>query len=197
MEVCLFVFFSPESLSSSHRHQNPFQCTFTDLFQLDGNTYMVDTEKLTGWMKIGHLPTSASSRRFKTHLHSFFALWGTLKELSTDGSMNLVSKEIMDFFKHWGVKIQMSSAHYPQLNGRAEAAKRMLRLNNSCSVLTPTTSQSSQSQYLNMPLRGVDKSPTQFATGHHLRDSVPTARINYKVDRHRQQALWHREVTMT
>ncbi|KAK8372244.1 hypothetical protein O3P69_012734, partial [Scylla paramamosain] len=89
----------------------------------------------------------------------------------------------------------------PQSNGRAEAAvksaKRMLRLN-----IGPTGSLDTDKlsaallQYHNTPLRGADSSPAQLATGRHLRDGVPTARCNYKVDQHWRWALRRRELAM-
>ncbi|KAK8375156.1 hypothetical protein O3P69_014174 [Scylla paramamosain] len=51
-------------------------------------------------------------------------------------------------------------------------------------------------QYHNTPLRGADSSPAQLATGRHLRDGVPTARCNYKVDQHWRRALRRRELAM-
>ncbi|KAK8388631.1 hypothetical protein O3P69_020543 [Scylla paramamosain] len=179
----------------------PFQCTVTDLFQLEGNTYLVYADRLTGWLEIGHLPSSASSSKLMAHFRRFFARWGAPEEVSTDGGTNLVSEEMQDFFRRWGVRVRVSSAHYPQSNGRAEAAvksaKRMLRLN-----IGPTGSLDTDKlsaallQYHNTPLRGADSSPAQLATGRHLRDGVPTARCNYKVDQHWRRALRRRELAM-
>lgn len=39
-------------------------------------------------------------------------------------------------------------------------------------------------QYLNTPLRDVNKSPAQLATGRQLHDGVPAYRQYYKVDEH-------------
>ncbi|KAK3882768.1 hypothetical protein Pcinc_012877 [Petrolisthes cinctipes] len=147
----------------------PFQCTVTDLFQLDSNNYLVYTDRLTGWMEVCHLPTSATSNKLKTHLRSFFSRWGAPEELATDGGTNLVSDEMVEFFKRWGVRIQL-------LDTDSFAVARL--------------------QYLNKPLRGVNKSPAQLATGRQLRDGVPTAQSNCRVDRHWRQTLRHREVTM-
>ncbi|KAK8372924.1 hypothetical protein O3P69_018356 [Scylla paramamosain] len=67
----------------------PFQCTVTDLFQLEGNTYLVYADRLTGWLEIGHLPSSASSSKLMAHFRRFFARWGAPEEVSTDGGTNL------------------------------------------------------------------------------------------------------------
>ncbi|XP_045101465.1 uncharacterized protein LOC123498425 [Portunus trituberculatus] len=84
-------------------------------------------------------------------------------------------------------------AQYPQSNGRAEAAvktaKRIIRANTGSGGSLDTDKTSlAVLQYLNTPLRSVNKSPAQLATGRQLRDGVPTARRHYKVDRHGKDA---------
>ena len=51
-------------------------------------------------------------------------------------------------------------------------------------------------QYLNTPLRGINKSPAQLAAGRQLRDGVPTAKQHYKVDIHWRKILRDREVQL-
>ena len=85
--------------------------------------------------------------------------------------------------------MQISSAYYPQSNGRAEAAvkaaKRLLMTNTGPGGSLNTDRVSSALlQYLNTPLRGINKSPAQLAAGRQLRDGVPAAKQHYKVDIH-------------
>ena len=51
-------------------------------------------------------------------------------------------------------------------------------------------------QYLNTPLRGIDKLPAQLAAGRQLRDGVPAMRQHYKVDQHWRKTLRRRELEM-
>ena len=51
-------------------------------------------------------------------------------------------------------------------------------------------------QYLNTPLRGVDKSPAQLAAGRQLQDSVPALRQHYRVDMNWRKTLRHRELEL-
>ena len=57
--------------------------------------------------------------------------------LSSDGGTEFTAAEMQEFLTRWKVQHRLSSAHYPQSNGRAEvavkSAKRLLR--NNC---TPT-----------------------------------------------------------
>ena len=48
-------------------------------------------------------------------------------------------------------------------------------------------------QYLNTPLRGVNKSPAQLAMGRQLRDGVPVHDQHYRVDMFWRRALRARE----
>ena len=51
-------------------------------------------------------------------------------------------------------------------------------------------------QYLNTPLRDINKSPAQLATGRQLRDGVPALKQHYRVNIHWQKSLRDREVQM-
>ena len=131
----------------------------------------------------------------------YFARSGAPEEISTDGGTNLVSEEMCKFFQDWGVNMRISSAYYPQSNGRAEAAvkaaKRLLMMNTGTGGSLNTDKVSAALlQYLNTPLRGINKSPAQLAAGRQLRDGVPAARQHYKVDIHWRKTLREREILM-
>ena len=110
-------------------------------------------------------------------------------------------KRCVIFFKNWGVKTRISSAYYPQSNGRAEAgvksAKRLLMMNTGPGGNLDTDKVAiALLQYLNTPLRGINKSPAQLATGRQLRDGVPSVKQNYKVDINWRKTLRDRELTL-
>ena len=97
--------------------------------------------------------------------------------------------------------MRTSSAYYPQSNGRAEAAvksaKRLLKMNTGPGGSLDTDKVTAALlQYLNTPLRGIDKSPAQLAAGRQLRDGVPAMRQHYKVDQHWRKTLRRRELEM-
>ena len=97
--------------------------------------------------------------------------------MSIDSGTNLVSEEMSRFVKCWRVNMRVSSAYYPQSNGRAEAAvktaKRIL-MDNTGPGGTLNTDKVSVAllQYHNTPLREINRSPAQLATGRQLRDGV-------------------------
>lgn len=171
------------------------------MFQLEGNMYLAYADRLTGWLELAYFPKDASSGRIITHLRGLFTRWGAPEQISTDGGTNLARSEMATFLKAWGVKVRLSSAYYPQSNGRAEVAvkavKRLLRSNTGPRGSLDTDGMSKALlQCLNTPLRDVKKLQAQLANGRQLRDGVPVARQHYKIDQHWKRNLRQREQTM-
>lgn len=158
------------------------------LFQLQGHAYLVYADRLTGWLEATHLAEGTSSSAIMDHLRRHFVRWGAPEQLSMDGGTNLGSEEMKTFLKKWGVCVRLSSAYYPQSNGRAEAAvksaKQVLRDNVGAdgSIDNDKTSLGLL-QYLNTPLNDIDKPPAQLATGRQPRDGVPAIRHKLQVDK--------------
>jgi len=89
------------------------------------------------------------------------------------------SHKVQQFLKQWGVTWRVSSAHYAQSNGRAEAAvktaKRLLADNISRSgQLDNDKFARAILQHRNTPLPGIGLSPAQLLYGRTLRDHMPS-----------------------
>ena len=110
----------------------PFQRVVADLLQIRNHHYLVYADRLTGWLKVEHVRRFTSSALMPV-MHRYFCQHGVPEQISVDGGTSLVSYEMRDFFRRWGVEVRQSSAQYPQSNGRAEVAvktaKRILRDN--------------------------------------------------------------------
>ena len=109
----------------------PFQQVVADLFQLEGYNYIAYADRLTGWLEVKHLGQGTTSHHLVSVLRTLFTRHGVPEEMSCDGGTNLVSEEMQNFLKKWRESLRVSSAYYPQSNGRAEAAvksaKRVVR----------------------------------------------------------------------
>ena len=106
------------------------------------------------------------------------------------------------FLGRWGVEQRVTSIHFPQLNGQAEAAvesaKRLIRTNTGAgSSLDAGKVLVVLLHYLNKPFPSVDNSPAQLAMGKQLHDGIPVHRHHYKVDIPWEKALWARECEAT
>lgn len=179
----------------------PFQQAVADLFHLDGSTYIAYADRLTGWLEVEHLPGDATSPRLIALFRRWFTRFGIPETLSCDGGTNLTSHEARKFFDDWCVNLRVSSSHYAQSNGRAEAAvrsaKRLLRGNITRGGSLDTDGVAiALLQYLNTPLHDLDASPAQLLTGRQLRDAIPVEGSRYLIDEQWGRALRARERAM-
>ena len=176
----------------------PFEKVVADLFTEKQAWYLAFACRLTGWLEIAFFPRSTRSAEIITILRSLFQRFGSPEEISLDGATNLKSGEILFFLDSWGVHRRVSSAHYPQSNGRAEAAVRTAKritkghTGPKGSLDTDAVSKALM-QYRNTPIKGVKASPAQLMLGRSIRDSVPQPRSAYKVSSKWEQTLRERE----
>ena len=105
-----------------------------DFFDLAGIHYLVTVDRLSGWLDITRAaPGSAGSgaKGLIACLRLLFADKGVPNTLSSDSGTEFTSTETQAFLETWKVKHRLSSAHFPQSDGRAEvsvkSAKRLLR----------------------------------------------------------------------
>jgi len=103
----------------------PFEAVFADFFDYSGRNYLVVGDKLSGWVEV--LSSTAGtnlggSAGLVCHLRSFFATFGVPEELSSNGGPEFTAGETENFLRLWGVWHRLSSAGFPQSNGRAEVA---------------------------------------------------------------------------
>ena len=156
----------------------PFQQAVTDFFEMAGNDYLVYADRYSGWTEVAqmHKKTAAA---IIIILRRWFIIFGVPEELASDGGPPFKSSEYMAFLAKWGVRPRLSSAYYPQSNGRAElavkAVKRILgsNLTESGSLDTEAVARSFLLQR-NTPVQDIGQSPAQMLYGHNLKDHLPT-----------------------
>ena len=179
----------------------PFQKTMADLCQIRGSNYLVYADRLTGWLEIAHMQEDTTSIKLIKQFRTYFTRYGAPMEIAIDGGTNLNSEEMSQFLRSWGVSTRVSSAHFPQSNGRAESAvktaKRILMDNTGPGGSLNTDKVSvALLQYYNTPLRGINQSPAQLATGRQLRDGIPTDSKHYRVSGNWRKTLMARETKL-
>ena len=158
----------------------PFEQIFADFFELSGHHYLVIGDRLSGWPEIFYTPsgsTSSGARGLIKCLRFHFATFGVPESLSSDGGPEFMASMTREFLNKWNVRHRVSSAYYPQSNGRAEvavkAAKRLLRSN-----IGPNGSLDNDKflaallQARNTPDPDCNLSPAQIIFGKPLRDTM-------------------------
>ena len=150
-----------------------FQQTVADWFQLNNQNYLVYADRLTGSVEMAYLAHGVTSNNLIRMFQQYSVRWGSPKESATDRGTNLTSDEVNGFPKRWSAVTRVTSAHYQQSNGYAEAgvhiAKRILGDNTSNGGTLDTDKMApALLQYLNTLLDGEDTSPVQLDTGGQL-----------------------------
>ena len=114
----------------------PFESVFADFFDVSSHHYLLVGDRLSGWVEVFSArsgSTQAGAAGLISHLRSLFATFGVPEKLSSDGGPEFKASATEDFLRNWGVQHRISSAHFPQSNGRAEVAvKKVKRFLISC-----------------------------------------------------------------
>ena len=178
----------------------PFEMIYADYFKLRGKHFLIIGDRLSGWtetLKIRPGTSSAGSKGLCEGLRKIFAVFGVPEELSSDGGPEFTSQESSDFFDRWGIRHRLSSAYFPQSNGRAEVAvkatKRLLEENmgedgdlNTDEVVRALL------QQRNTPDRDCRLSPAQVLFGRSLRDAMPQIDKSTTIFESKQvHSQWH------
>ena len=165
-----------------------------DYFDLYGVHYLVTVDRLSGWLDITHAASgtpASGAAGLVACLRRVFADKGVPDTLSSDGGLEFTLHLTQEFLCAWKVKHRLSSAHFPQSNGQAEAAvksaKRLMRSN-----VTKSGSLNMDSFVLAImahrktPDPATGLSPAQILYGRQLRDAF---RFASDSDRHSRAGM--------
>ena len=159
----------------------PFELIFGDYFKLNGKFFLVIGDRLSGWTEIISVKPStctSGSKGLCDALRRVFQTFGVPDEISSDGGREFISEEAVAFYDKWGVSHRLSSAYFPQSNGRAEVAvkttKRLLEDNmNADGSLNNDSLVRALLQLRNTPDRDCRLSPAEILFGRTLKDALP------------------------
>ena len=176
----------------------PFEKVFADFFDCVGQHYLVIGDRLSGWCDIFRSPhgtPQAGAEGLITCLRNYFARFGVPEEISSDGGPEFTSKATESFLSRWGVIHRLSSAYYPQSNGRAEvavkSAKRLLQSNTGLSgTLNTDNFLRAMMQLRNTPDPDCNISPAQIVFGRPLRDAFTFSNRLEKFSNNNVRTVW-------
>ena len=175
-----------EPLQLSPAPLYPFQQICMDFFQRGHHAYLSVVDRFSGWISVYHFPNRTTSSKLINSCRDLFATYGAPEEISTDGGLQFTSAEFQEFLKNWGTRHRLSSAEYPQSNGRAEAsvksAKKIIHDNtNPDGSLNNDRFARAILQHRNTPIPELGISPAQILFHRQLRDSIPTIPKHYQL----------------
>lgn len=112
---------------------SPYEAVVCDYFDYQGWHYFISADRLSGWTETERVHVGShesGSHGLCNALRRLVSRFGVPFEIASDGGPEFVARETKDFFRKWGVHHRLSSASFPQSNGRAElavkATKRLL-----------------------------------------------------------------------
>ena len=157
----------------------PFEMLYSDYFKLKGHWYLIIGDRLSGWTEIyRNADTGSGARGLCNSLRRVFSTFGVPRDLSSDQGPEFTAMETKDFLERWGVKHTLSSAYFPQSNGRAEVAvritKRLLEENMGVDgSIDNDNVVRALLQLRNTPDKDCKMSPAEVLFGRTLKDSLP------------------------
>jgi hypothetical protein len=161
----------------------PWQIVGTDIFQFQGQQYLLVTDFYSKYFEVELLRQSTASCVIN-NLKKIFARFGIPEKVVSDNGSQYSntrnvfgdSHEFKKFAKSWGFQHITSSPEYPQSNGAAEravqTAKRIFRK----SVADNKDPFEGLLKYRNTPFEDIGSSPVQLLMGRRTRTMIPTHR---------------------
>ena len=156
---------SAEPLILSPSPEWPFQQICMDYFTIDFHIYIIIADRYSGWPCVYYFTDSNANSNNLIHIcRELFSSYGVPEEICTDGGPQFTSHQFKLFLKIWDIHHRLSSAEYPQSNGRAEVgvktAKRIIRDNiSNDGSMNNDRIVSAFLQYKNTPLPDINLSP--------------------------------------
>ena len=164
---------APKEPMLSHDIPNrPWSVVSQDILMWEGKWHLVTTCHYSDWVEIDVLPNTLTATVVQlTKAH--FARFGIPERLVTDNGPQFVSSEYKQFASEYGFEHVTSSPYWPQGNGKAEAAvkivKRMYQKNQDIHLALL--------DYRNTPQQGEERSPAQRPLSRRTRGILPMTSV--------------------
>ena len=156
-----------EPLLQSTLPDHPLERVATDMFELNGSTYLLLVYYFFRYIEVQKL-SSTTSTSVITAMKAIFARHGVPAVMVSDNGPQFASREMREFSESYGFSQVTRSPHYPQANGQAEravkTAKTLLRAAPDPYMALRTTS-----------FTWCGFSPAELLMGRRLRTDIPQA----------------------
>ena len=173
---CKFITNKSESLIAFSFPERPWKKIGVDLFQLGNKNYLFVVDYYSRWIETPLL-SSTKSESVISHMKSIFARLGIPIECHSDGGPQFDSYASSNFAKEYGFKHIFSSPHYPQSNGMAESAVKIVKTMLKKCQLSNEDPYAALLNYRSTPIKN-GYSPAELIMGRKLRTEVPILSTN-------------------
>lgn len=115
--------YPPEPMKPTDTPEFPWQRVAMDLFELDGNNYLVIVDYYSRWIEVAHMKSTTTQAVIEV-VKSIFSRFGIPEVVVSDNGPQFSSRDFLQFSKDYGFIHLTSSPHHHQANGEAERAVR-------------------------------------------------------------------------
>ena len=191
-----------ETIMSKPQPQRPFQEVAGDFCYHAGRYYLIVVDCYSDWPTIIPMGRNITTSHLNAGLRELFSRTAIPNIFWSDRGPQFTSREFQSFACQWGFHHQISTPHYPQSNGRAEAAvksmKRIIRAAWHGRCINEEKLCSALLQYRNTPSRKDGVSLAQKLYGHPIQDVLPAHHNSFAPEwqRSNQEAKKQVEATL-
>jgi transposase InsO family protein len=174
----------PEPLRPHEPASRPFEKIHADLCQLNGRHFLIQVDAFSGWPHVVYFPVAhISAKKVINAARELFINVGVPVKYWSDGGPQFPSAVFKQFLKEWGVTLGLSSPHFPQSNGVAEAGVKFMKKAGSFTSGSFDVNKFGQSLLLfrNTAISG-GRSPTQIVFNRPMRNCLPAYRRLFAVE---------------
>ncbi|XP_050710137.1 uncharacterized protein LOC126994907 [Eriocheir sinensis] len=174
-----------EEYKNDDHPTRPFESMSADHFSVAGKAFLVIADRLSGWPVVFPCGRDTTADATIRQFRSYFRDLGVPLRLRTDGGPQFTSSAFKQFLTRWGVRHTVTSPHYPQSNGHAEAAVKSMK--HLIMKVAPTGNIDCEDfdrgllEVRNTPNRS-GRSPAQILYGHPLRTCVPAHHASFRAE---------------
>ena len=104
-----------------------FQDVSADLFSHGGHYFLAYADRLSGWTTVEMWNKDPTAREVAKAVAGNFVDLGVPVRFRSDGGPQFTGSEFTQFLRRWGVTGVLSTPHYPQSSGHAEAAVKAMK----------------------------------------------------------------------
>ena len=171
---------------SKQTPDRPFQHVAADFASYGNRQFLILVDCKTDWPDIIEMYKGTTAAKLAATMRDFFCRTAAPDLLWSDGGPQFTSYQFAEFLRAWGVIHITSSPHYPQSNGKAEAAVKSMKKLISAAWTGHLINWNQLSrallQYRNTPRRKDGLSPAQKLFGHPVQDTLPAHRRSFATE---------------
>ena len=105
----------------------PWQSIATDLFEIDGQAFLLTVDRYSKYPLVDHMPTPVSSQAITAKIKAYCAQFGRPDVIISDNGPQYTGEAFKRFTREWNINHTTSSPRYPQSNGFIERQVKYLK----------------------------------------------------------------------